>query len=303
MAQITYDDKVALNVNSDIADINKCNAADMNQIKNTINGIDAGTDVVSNLVVGSVSTKNLFGNYTIINGWIYGTGMRVNSTNGNRMAFIPCEANTTYTVSKNTVASSFRVGEYTSIPAMTPSNVDYVIPACISNDSGTTITYTTSSTAKYLIIHYANTGTDSESTILNSLASMQVEKGSATAYTPYQNLNPIGYSLVSDNGWEVKMYTDGTFEAWFPYINTNTSTATTSTSGWYSSSPITINGPSMVKTIYDYRVNASFTTATSFPIYWLVSGTFNLRFVLLSSVNISTATAYRKSAYMAGTWK
>lgn len=50
MAQITYDDKVALNVNSDIADINKCNASDMNEIKNVINntifialGLDTNT--------------------------------------------------------------------------------------------------------------------------------------------------------------------------------------------------------------------------------------------------------------------
>lgn len=50
MAQITYDDKVALNVNSDIADINKVNASDMNEIKNVINatilsalGIDTDT--------------------------------------------------------------------------------------------------------------------------------------------------------------------------------------------------------------------------------------------------------------------
>lgn len=37
MSKITYLDKVALNVNSDIADINKVNAADMNEIKQTVN--------------------------------------------------------------------------------------------------------------------------------------------------------------------------------------------------------------------------------------------------------------------------
>lgn len=30
MAKITYENKVALNVNSDIADVNKCNATDLN---------------------------------------------------------------------------------------------------------------------------------------------------------------------------------------------------------------------------------------------------------------------------------
>lgn len=37
MAQITYTDKVALNVNSDIPDINKVNASDMNEIKQVVN--------------------------------------------------------------------------------------------------------------------------------------------------------------------------------------------------------------------------------------------------------------------------
>jgi hypothetical protein len=37
MAMINYADKVALNTNSTIADINKCNAADMNEIKSVVN--------------------------------------------------------------------------------------------------------------------------------------------------------------------------------------------------------------------------------------------------------------------------
>lgn len=37
MAMINYADKVALNTNSNIADINKCNATDMNELKNAFN--------------------------------------------------------------------------------------------------------------------------------------------------------------------------------------------------------------------------------------------------------------------------
>lgn len=36
MAKITYEDKVALNINPDIPDINKCNASDMNEKKKAI---------------------------------------------------------------------------------------------------------------------------------------------------------------------------------------------------------------------------------------------------------------------------
>jgi hypothetical protein len=38
MAQITYTDKTALNINGDIADTNKVNASDMNEIKSVVNG-------------------------------------------------------------------------------------------------------------------------------------------------------------------------------------------------------------------------------------------------------------------------
>ena len=37
MAKITYTDKSPLNVNASVADINKCNASDLNEIKNVIN--------------------------------------------------------------------------------------------------------------------------------------------------------------------------------------------------------------------------------------------------------------------------
>ena len=39
MALITYDDKVALNENPNVPNINKVNASDMNQIKNAINNL------------------------------------------------------------------------------------------------------------------------------------------------------------------------------------------------------------------------------------------------------------------------
>ena len=39
MAQITYTNKVALNENQEVADINKVNASDMNEIKSVVNGL------------------------------------------------------------------------------------------------------------------------------------------------------------------------------------------------------------------------------------------------------------------------
>lgn len=47
MAQITYTDKVALNENPNVADINKVNASDMNEIKNVVNTLIVGTQTTS----------------------------------------------------------------------------------------------------------------------------------------------------------------------------------------------------------------------------------------------------------------
>lgn len=50
MAKIQFEDKVALNENASIPDINKCKAIDMNEIKSVVNGNDD--------LVGDLSTLN-----------------------------------------------------------------------------------------------------------------------------------------------------------------------------------------------------------------------------------------------------
>lgn len=64
MAKITYENKVALNVNSDIADVNKCNATDLNEIKNVVNENDDNTITNTNNItknaakIGTLSSLN-----------------------------------------------------------------------------------------------------------------------------------------------------------------------------------------------------------------------------------------------------
>ena len=59
MAKITYENKVALNVNSDIADINKVNASDLNEIKNVVNTNDDNMGLLNNLT--TPNKNNLVG--------------------------------------------------------------------------------------------------------------------------------------------------------------------------------------------------------------------------------------------------
>lgn len=68
MAQITYDDKVALNTNPNVAEINKVTDNNMNEIKNAVN---------TNTPVGSIS---LFAGTTAPNGWLICDGSAVSRT-------------------------------------------------------------------------------------------------------------------------------------------------------------------------------------------------------------------------------
>lgn len=68
MAQITYANKSALNVNSSIADTNKCNASDMNEIKNAVN---------TNTPVASIT---MYAGSTVPSGWLLCDGSEVSRT-------------------------------------------------------------------------------------------------------------------------------------------------------------------------------------------------------------------------------
>lgn len=83
MSKITYTDKVALNVNSDIADVNKCNATDLNEIKDVVNTNDDNMGLLSYLnttnkgsIVNSINEVNNKFNYSteeqVIGTWTNG---------------------------------------------------------------------------------------------------------------------------------------------------------------------------------------------------------------------------------------
>ena len=66
MSKITYENKVALNVNSDIADINKCNASDLNEIKNVVNTNDDDFNTL-NINVGNITQLNTTNKSSMVN--------------------------------------------------------------------------------------------------------------------------------------------------------------------------------------------------------------------------------------------
>lgn len=53
MAKITYTDKVALEEEASIADINKVRDDDMNEIKTVVNGLDDAIDALPDIYTGT----------------------------------------------------------------------------------------------------------------------------------------------------------------------------------------------------------------------------------------------------------
>lgn len=66
MSKITYTDKVALNINQDVADINKCNASDLNEIKNVVNNNDDNFNIL-NTNVGDITQLQTTNKNSIVN--------------------------------------------------------------------------------------------------------------------------------------------------------------------------------------------------------------------------------------------
>ena len=135
--------------------------------------------------------KQLFDkdNMNGINGWLNASGtMRIATGQADRMFYITCEPNTTYTVSRKVVTSAFRVATYdsTPFPTMTSTNTDYTVHNAVVNNSGTSLTITTGENAKYLVVHYGHNTNDSN--LQQSLDTIMINEGStALPYEPYGN--------------------------------------------------------------------------------------------------------------------
>lgn len=142
--------------------------------------------------------KNLFDKDNIDgrNGYLYNNNAVVKSTFADRIFILPCQPNTTYTISRSVKTTTFRAAYCnTDIPAQTSTEVQIAVAGQINNNNGDSITITTGISARYLVVHYGNANNDAN--INESLATIQVEKGSqATSYATY--FTPIELCKIGD---------------------------------------------------------------------------------------------------------
>lgn len=132
-------------------------------------------------VVVSRTGKNLCDTSLVYNGYINVSQQKIASNANARTLYLPCKPNTTYTVSKQ-AGQRFVVAESTIIPT---NNV--VVSNVVSDYTASSITITTSASAKYLVAFVYLSTADTGVTADQMLATCQIELGSrATTYEPYQ---------------------------------------------------------------------------------------------------------------------
>ena len=160
---------------------------------NTIT-ISDGTETTTYNI--DLPVKNLFDkdNANVLNAYLTITQSTIQSSSNDKCIWIECKGNTTYTITKMVQATSsynrFAIATTTIEPATGVEKYNQT-----ADVNASSITYTTNSTAKYLVLFIYTT--NSEKTLQDVLNSIQIEEGSKpNTYTPYGTtpieLNKIG---------------------------------------------------------------------------------------------------------------
>ena len=212
MSEITYDDKVDLQVATNIANINKVTASDMNEIKNVVNGnAEEVGDITSLTTTDKTSVVNAINELNAPEKWV-SVGATA-PTDGTRVWFEK---------GKNLFDGQLELGMYDETGAKATNNANYRNVAPINVQPSTTYTFSINGTSqKYVIYLYKKDGTfirvntltsgtfttPAEAYLLNfrcfntdftsdyANLKIQLEQGStATTYEPY-----IEKSIKVDN--------------------------------------------------------------------------------------------------------
>ena len=208
MAKITYNDKVALIVNPDIADENKVTDNDMNEIKQVVNenddkfltnGLNVSNEVDEDYRVNFVKSKNLFNGNAIY----FGNATEINITNGKRItstaagfAFVlykikdvSNDVGKTYSIKANFSSGRIVIG-------LCDASGGNRITGTFAETGNTSINYTipTLTTSKYLAIWLYSNTTETGTGTKDYTNIMLNEGNEALPYEPY-----VIPSIVVDN--------------------------------------------------------------------------------------------------------
>ncbi len=229
----------------------------------------------------------------------------------NYAVIIPCQPNTTYSVQKRNDGDTnrFALASSKTIPSSV-ADVDTTLLNNIRSDTASTLTLTTGTTAKYLIVQYYRSA-ESVLTEQQILDSIQIEKRSkANSYTPY-GTTPIELCKIGDYQDEFRKSTGknlfndtlelGTIGS--TGINNNSTTDVRSV-GYIDvdkNTTYTISSSvrgSIALRFYDSTNTfiSTGTTATSPNTFTTPTNATKLRFVLLNNTNINSLVQLEKGS-------
>ena len=143
--------------------------------------------------------KNLFDkdNANILQMNLAGSSTTSGLSASNRVLYIPIEPSTTYTIQKIS-STYFTIGTTTTTPNF---NMSYT--RLVAGGNATQKTITTNSSARFLMVWYYNSGSDTSLTEQQILDSIQIEKGNqATTFSEYKT--PI--ELCKIGNYQDKIY-------------------------------------------------------------------------------------------------
>lgn len=156
------------------------------ELQENIDGVFTGQESMGSIVVENIECKNLFdkNNPNIINAYFDTVTTHITSNANNKMLYIKCDANTTYTIQKmNTSVFSFGYIKENTILNSEVFNI-------IAGSASDSLTITTGSDATYLVCRYYQVNNDvtiSERDVINSI---QIEKGNiATQFVEHKEFN------------------------------------------------------------------------------------------------------------------
>lgn len=158
--------------------------------------------VKDTLYVEDIKSKNQFNKNNVIVGYFEGN-TKILSNDYNRIAFIKCKPNTTYTISKSVGSSVFMIATSEEYPKLG------VQTTYLGDDVSTLeATVTTNSTAQYLLCRIAKqvwTGGDDLEGIINSLQIEEGKKSSYVEHIEFGNNERILYENTSGNNGTITL--------------------------------------------------------------------------------------------------
>lgn len=203
------------------------NATNLNAIQTNVENVFNGSAIAGNMVVTGIRTKNMWkpelGNsvksnisslkidgdtYTMIAsgtsiyfGQVSQTGNAYEETRG---ILYKVKPNTTYSVS---VSNSIFKDNYVTSYNSSKISLGY------SHHLDNVFSFTTASNCEYIVVRIGSSQATSGTTYTTTI---QLEEGSPTSYTPFQNLNPFVIDNGSNTNGSYIKYPDGTL---FCYVN------------------------------------------------------------------------------------